>query len=165
MFGNAKSVLIDGKEVTSIVTSDGGTLYQKYYYYNDTQYVGDVVLNISLPPVWKLEFILSPTDRSTSGGGNSHYIKLEDSEGNQYWVGQGTSAGSHGIMVRPSTNLWCNSNTTIGVNNVTVTYDGSTLTYTCNGESVNASVSNITAIVGVTATYKGRLRGIKVTKL
>ena len=139
-----------------------------YWYNGTTEYSSETTLNVSLPSAFKLTFDFKPTDRSTSSGGNSTYIRLGESSSTGIWVGQGTSGGYHGLMVRPSTNHWCNSLSNTGVwNSVECTFDGSTLTYTCNNESVSVTTtsSTLSKINGVVPTSKAHLRNIRVIKL
>lgn len=114
-------------------------------YYDTTTYTSDTSKDITLPSTFKLEFDLYPKTRSTTSGGASHYVKCSrTNSASDIWFGQGTSGGSHGIMVRPSINNWVTSNTTLNTDNhVTVTYNGTDVVYTCNSES--KTVSNSTA--------------------
>lgn len=137
-------------------------------YYDTKTYTSDTSLDISLPSTFKLEFDLYPKSRSTSSGGVSHYLKLSrTSSQSDIWVGQGTSGGSHGIMVRPSTNNWVSSNTVLNTeNHVVVTYNGSVVSYTCNNES--KTVSNTVAfnkLYGVSSTTNGNVKNIKLKPL
>ena len=138
------------------------------YWYNGTaSYNSDSSLSVTLPSEWKITFKLHPTSRQSGSGGQSHYVKTKNtSTSAEYWFGQGTSGGSHGIMVRPSTNLWCSSYTTLNEDNdVTVTFQSGTITYTCNGESKTTSASGINSLFGVSATSGATLKAIKVIKL
>ena len=136
-------------------------------YYDTVTYTSETIKNISVPSNFKLEFDLYPKSRSTSSGGVSHYVKLTRPSTTDMWFGQGTSSGNHGIMVRPSTNLWCSSLTTLNTDNhVVVTYDGSTVIYTCNGESKSVSNSNAFGVIsGISSTSKGNLKNLKIKPL
>ena len=139
-----------------------------YWYNGTTEYSSETTLNVSLPSAFKLTFDFKPTDRGTSGGGNSTYVRMGSSSTTGIWVGQGTSSGNHGIMVRPSTNTWCSSLSQTGTwNSVECTFDGSTLTYNCNNESVTTTTTSdvLTKINGVVVTRKAHVRNIKVIKL
>ena len=88
-------------------------------YVDTTTYTSDTSKDISLPSKFKLEFDLYPKNRSTSNGGASHYVKCSRTQSAQdIWFGQGTSSGSHGIMVRPSTNSWATYEYLIDFNNI-----------------------------------------------
>ena len=136
-------------------------------YYDTVTYTSDTTKNISVPSNFKLEFDLYPKSRSTSSGGVSHYVKLTRPSTTDMWFGQGTSSGNHGIMVRPSTNYWCSSLTTLNTDNhVVVTYDGSNVLYTCNGESKSVSYSNGFGVIsGISSTSNGNLKNIKIKPL
>ena len=69
-------------------------------------------------------------------------------------------------MPKPSgTTQYCTSNTVLSTDNhITVVYNGTTATYTCNSESVSLSASNLTKIVSVMPTANNHLKNIKVTK-
>ena len=136
-------------------------------YYDTVTYTSETIKNISVPSNFKLEFDLYPKSRSTSGGGVSHYVKLTRPSTTDMWFGQGTSSGNHGIMVRPSTNYWCSSLTTLNNDNhVVVTYDGSNVLYTCNGESKSVSYSNGFGVIsGISSTSKGNLKNLKIKPL
>ena len=136
-------------------------------YYDTVTYTSETTKNISVPSNFKLEFDLYPKSRSTSGGGVSHYVKLTRPSTTDMWFGQGTSSGNHGIMVRPSTNYWCSSLTTLNSdNNVVVTYDGSNVLYTCNGESNSVSYSNGFGVIsGISSTRNGNLKNLKIKPL
>ena len=136
-------------------------------YYDTVTYTSDTPKNISVPSNFKLEFDLYPKSRSTSSGGVSHYVKLTRPSTTDMWFGQGTSSGNHGIMVRPSTNYWCSSLTTLNNDNhVVVTYDGSTVLYTCNGESQSVSYSNGFGVIsGISSTSNGNLKNLKIKPL
>lgn len=136
-------------------------------YYDTVTYTSETTKNISVPSNFKLEFDLYPKSRSTSGGGVSHYVKLTRPSTTDMWFGQGTSSGSHGIMVRPSTNYWCSSLTTLNTDNhVVVTYDGSNVIYTCNGESKSVSNSNAFGVIsGISSTSNGNLKNLKIKPL
>lgn len=136
-------------------------------YYDTATYTSETTKNISVPSNFKLEFDLYPKSRSTSSGGVSHYVKLTRPSATDMWFGQGTSAGKHGIMVRPSTNYWCSSLTTLNTDNhVVVTYDGSNVLYTCNGESKSVSYSNGFGVIsGISSTSNGNLKNLKIKPL
>ena len=136
-------------------------------YYDTVTYTSETTKNISVPSNFKLEFDLYPKSRSTSGGGVSHYVKLTRPSTTDMWFGQGTSSGNHGIMVRPSTNHWCSSLTTLNTDNhVVVTYDGSNVLYTCNGESKSVSYSNGFGVIsGISSTSNGNLKNLKIKPL
>ena len=136
-------------------------------YYDTVTYTSETTKNISVPSNFKLEFDLYPKSRSTSGGGVSHYVKLTRPSTTDMWFGQGTSSGNHGIMVRPSTNYWCSSLTTLNNDNhVVVTYDGSNVLYTCNGESNSVSYSNGFGVIsGISSTRNGNLKNLKIKPL
>ena len=136
-------------------------------YADSNTYTSEASKDVSLPSTFKLEFDLYPKSRSTSSGGVSHYVRCTRNSATDIWFGQGTSSGSHGIMVRPSTNHWCTSYTVLNTDNhVTVTYDGSNIVYTCNNES--KTVANSTAFnkfSGLSATTNGNLKNIKIKPL
>ena len=136
-------------------------------YYDTVTYKSETTKNISVPSNFKLEFDLYPKSRSTSSGGVSHYVKLTRPSTTDMWFGQGTSSGSHGIMVRPSTNYWCSSLTTLNTDNhVVITYDGSNVLYTCNGESKSVSYSNGFGVIsGISSTSNGNLKNLKIKPL
>lgn len=135
-------------------------------YADNNTYTSEVSKNISLPSTFKLEFDLYPKSRSTNSGGVAHYIKMTRTGTTDIWVGQGTSSGSHGIMVRPSTNYWCTSLTSLNTeNHVVVTYDGTTLTYTCNNESKSVSTTSLSTISGLASTSNGNIKNVKVKPL
>ena len=136
-------------------------------YYDTVTYTSETTKNISVPSNFKLEFDLYPKSRSTSSGGVSHYVKLTRPSTTDMWFGQGTSSGNHGIMVRPSTNYWCSSLTTLNTDNhVVVTYDGSNVLYTCNGESNSVSYSNGFGVIsGISSTRNGNLKNLKIKPL
>ena len=136
-------------------------------YYDTVTYTSETTNNISVPSNFKLEFDLYPKSRSTSSGGVSHYVKLTRPSTTDMWFGQGTSSGNHGIMVRPSTNYWCSSLTTLNNDNhVVVTYDGSNVLYTCNGESNSVSYSNGFGVIsGISSTRNGNLKNLKIKPL
>ena len=137
-------------------------------YYSTTEYSSTSSLDISLPSTFKLSFAFKPSDRTTSSGGNSAYVRMGTSSTRGIWVGQGASSGNHGIMVRPSTNTWCSSvSETATWNEVECTFDGSTLLYTCNNESVSTStsISTLSKINGAAPTSKCHLKEIKVKPL
>ena len=136
-------------------------------YYDTVTYTSETTKNISVPSNFKLEFDLYPKSRSTSSGGVSHYVKLTRPSTTDMWFGQGTSSGNHGIMVRPSTNYWCSSLTTLNNDNhVVVTYDGSNVLYTCNGESNSVSYSNGFGVIsGISSTRNGNLKNLKIKPL
>lgn len=137
-------------------------------YYSTTEYSTTASLNISLPSTFKLSFAFKPSDRSTSSGGNSAYVRMGTSSTTGIWVGQGTSSGNHGIMVRPSTNNWCSTvSQTATWNEVECTFDGSTLTYTCNEESVttSTSITTLDRINGAAPTSKCHLKELKIKPL
>lgn len=140
-----------------------------YWYCSNTIYSTDdyATVNINLPSTFKLEFDLTPTSRSTSGWGSSSYIRIGVDENTGIWVGQLTSAGKHGIIPKPSgTSQYCTSNTILNTDNhVTITYNGTTATYTCNNESVTVTASNLSKIIMVATTVNNHLKNIKVTKL
>ena len=149
-----------------------GILVSKRYeiqdctYADNNTYTSEVSKNISLPSNFKLEFDLYPKSRSTDSGGVAHYIKMTRTGTTDIWVGQGTSGGSHGIMVRPSTNYWCTSSTLLNTeNHVVVTYDGTTLTYTCNNESKSVSTTALNTISGLASTSNGNIKNLKVKPL
>ena len=149
-------------------TIDDTYTIMDYWYNGSTEYSSETSLDITLPSAFKLSFAFKPTDRTTSGGGNSTYLRMGSSSTTGIWVGQGTSGGSHGIMVRPSTNLWCTtSSQTATWNDVECTFDGTVLTYTCNNESVNTSTTSsvLTKVNGVVPTSKAHLKDIKIIKL
>ena len=153
-------------EVDSIISSE--IYVEDCTYYSTTEYSSTSSLNITLPSTFKLTFAFNPTDRSTSSGGNSAYVRMGTSSTTGIWVGQGASNGNHGIMVRPSTNYWCNTVSNTGTwNSVECTFDGSTLLYKCNGESVSTSTSSsiLSKINGVAPTSKAHLKEIKVKPL
>lgn len=136
-------------------------------YYDTVTYTSETTKNISVPSNFKLEFDLYPKSRSTSSGGVSHYVKLTRPSTTDMWFGQGTSSGNHGIMVRPSTNYWCSSLTTLNTDNhVVVAYDGSNVIYTCNGESKSVSYSNGFGVIsGISSTRNGNLKNLKIKPL
>ena len=136
-------------------------------YYDTVTYESETTKNISVPSNFKLEFDLYPKSRSTSSGGVSHYVKLTRPSTTDMWFGQGTSSGSHGIMVRPSINYWCSSLTTLNTDNhVVITYDGSNVLYTCNGESKSVSYSNGFGVIsGISSTSNGNLKNLKIKPL
>lgn len=136
-------------------------------YYDTVTYTSETTKNISVPSNFKLEFDLYPKSRSTSSGGVSHYVKLTRPSTTDMWFGQGTSSGNHGIMVRPSTNYWCSSLTTLNTDNhVVVTYDGSNVLYTCNGESKSVVYSDGFGVIsGISSTSKGNLKNLKIKPL
>lgn len=152
--------------VDSIISSE--IYVEDCTYYSTTEYSSTSDLNITLPSTFKLTFAFNPTNRSTSSGGNSVYVRMGTSSTNGIWVGQGTSSGNHGIMVRPSTNYWCNTVSNTGTwNSVECTFDGSTLLYKCNGESVSTSttIATLSKINGVAPTSKAHLKEIKLKPL
>ena len=109
---------------------------------------------------------MNPPSRSSSGGGQSAYIRLGETSSSGVWVGQGNSAGNHGIMVRPSTNIWCPTATVLNTdNNAVVTFDGSTLSYTCNDETVTTTTSNLNLMNGIIGTNNHRLKNVKLKPL
>lgn len=136
-------------------------------YYDTVTYTSETTKNISVPSNFKLEFDLYPKSRSTSSGGVSHYVKLTRPSTTDMWFGQGTSSGNHGIMVRPSTNYWCSSLTTLNTDNhVVVTYDGSNVLYTCNGESKSVVYSDGFGVIsGISSTSNGNLKNLKIKPL
>lgn len=83
------------------------------------------------------------------------------------WAGQLTSAGKHGLMPKPSsTTQYCASNTVLSTDNhIVLTFDGTTASYTCNGESVSLSASSLTKINGVVPTANNGLKNIKIKPL
>ena len=154
------------------ITAEYMNLVQTYVvedctYYDTVTYTSETIKNISVPSNFKLEFDLYPKSRSTSSGGASHYVKLTRPSTTDMWFGQGTSSGNHGIMVRPSTNHWCNSLTTLNTDNhVVVTYDGNNVLYTCNGESKSVSYSNGFGVIsGISSTRNGNLKNLKIKPL
>lgn len=137
-----------------------------YWYKIDTITSDELTPNIELPSQFKIEFNLHPNNRSTSSGGNSAYIRLGETSSTGIWVGQGTSSGSHGLMPRGKNSIWCPTTSILSVDNpVTVIYDGNTITYTCNNETVNTTISNLTKLNGIIGTVNHRLNSIKITKL
>lgn len=124
-------------------------------------------IGVDLPSKYELSFIFHPTDRVTSGGGDSGYVRLgQTNEG--IWVGQGNTSGNHGIMVRPSSNSWCSSISQLADNLAKVTYDGTNLSYTCNGETVSvipSSSSVVNKLNGVTVVPKNSIKEVKVKPL
>ena len=140
-------------------------------YYSPTEYSTNTNLTpigVSLPAnSFKLEFDIKPTSRSTSGWGSSSYLRIGSDEDNGLWVGQGTSAGKHGLMVRPgSSSYFCTDNTVLNTDNhITVIYQNGTATYSCNNETVSASASNLSKIVGASTTVNNHLKNIKVKPL
>ena len=140
------------------------------HYYSTTEYKRNtdyITLDISLPSTFKLEYDIKPTSRSTSGWGSGCYLRLGATSNSGVWAGQLTSAGKHGLMPKPSgTTQYCTTNTVLNTDNhITVVYDGTTVTYTCNGESVSLSASNLTKINGVVPTANNGLKNIKIKPL
>ncbi len=137
-----------------------------YWYYLATVTQNELTPNIELPSQFKLEFNLHPTSRSTTGGGGSAYVRLGETSNSGVWAGQGTSSGSHGLMPRGLNSIWCPSLSVLSIDNpVTITYDGNTITYTCNNETVSTTVSNLTKLNGIIGTNNHRLNNIIITKL
>lgn len=132
-------------------------------YYSTTEYSAEAFLSISMPLQFKLEFDINPTSRSNANG----YLRIGESGDVGVWVGQLTSGGVHGISLRPSGGVTCPTNTVLNTDNhITVTYDGSNVVYTCNGETVTQSYSNLTTnIIYVTAYSTEHLKNIKVKPL
>jgi hypothetical protein len=139
-------------------------------YYSTTEYkqnTDGITLDIALPSTFKLEFDIKPTSRSTSGYGSGCYLRIGATSSSGVWAGQLTSAGKHGLMPKPSgTTQYCTSNTVLSTDNhITIVFDGSTASYTCNGESVSLSVSSLTKINGVVPTANNGLKNIKIKPL
>lgn len=141
--GVATKTYVSNGEGDFIVSAGIGSLKSEEYYiedciyYDTTTYSSNTDMNISLPSNFKLEFDLYPKTRSTSNGGASHYIKCSRVDSaTDIWFGQGTSGGSHGIMVRPSTNYWVTNASILNTDNhVLITYNGNNIVYACNNES------------------------------
>ena len=136
-------------------------------YYSTTEYkqnTSGITLDIALPSTFQLEFDIKPTSRSTSGYGSGCYLRIGADSNSGVWAGQLTSAGKHGLMPKPSgTTQYCTSNTVLSEDNhITVVFDGTTVTYTCNGESVSVSASNLSKINGVVPTANNGLKYIKI---
>lgn len=70
-------------------------------------------------------------------------------------------------MPKPSgTTQYCTSNTVLNSDNhVTVIFDGTTATYTCNNETVSVSASNLSKIVEVAPTSNVGIKNIKIKPL
>lgn len=135
-------------------------------YYLESASSNEISLDVSLPSTFKLEFTMNSPSRSSTGGGQSAYIRLGETSSSGVWVGQGNSAGNHGIMVRPSTNKWCPTATVLNTdNNAVVTFDGSTLVYTCNNETVSTSTTNQSKMNAVIGTNNHRLKNVKLKPL
>ena len=139
-------------------------------YYSTTEYKEDssgIGLDIALPSTFRLEYDIKPTSRSTSGFGSTSYLRVGTDSSNGLWIGQLTSAGRHGLMPKPSgTTQYCTSDTVLNTDNhITVVFDGTTATYTCNNESVSLSASNLTKINEVMPTANNGLKNIKVKPL
>lgn len=139
-------------------------------YYSTTEYkqnTDGITLDIALPSTFKLEYDIKPTSRSTSGWGSSCYLRIGESSNAGVWAGQLTSAGKHGLMPKPSgTTQYCTSNTVLSTDNhITILFDGSSVSYTCNGESVSLSASSLTKINGVVPTANNGLKNIKIKPL
>ncbi len=139
-------------------------------YYSTTEYkqnTDGITLNIALPSTFKLEYDITPTSRSTSGWGSGSYLRIGADSNSGVWAGQLTSAGKHGLMPKPSgTTQFCTSNTVLNTaNHITVVYDGSTVSYTCNNETVTLSASNLSKINGIVPTMNNGLKNIKVKPL
>jgi hypothetical protein len=143
---------------------------EDFSYYSTTEYkqnTDGITLDIALPSTFKLEFDIKPTSRSTSGYGSGCYLRLGANSNSGVWAGQLTSAGKHGLMPKPSgTTQYCTSNTVLSEDNhITVVFDGTTVTYTCNDETVSVSASNLSKINGVVPTANNGLRNIKIKPL
>ena len=140
-----------------------------YWYYSHAEYQTNdyTSINIELPTIFKLEFDITPTTRSTSGWGSGSYLRVGTNDNTGIWIGQLTSGGRHGIMPKPSgTTQYCQSDTVLNADNhIILTYNGTTAVYTCNNESVTVNVSNLTKLVTVASTINNHLKNIKVTKL
>lgn len=156
--------------------SSSGTLVSEIYevedcsYYSTTEYkqnTDGITSNIALPSTFKLEYDITPTSRSTSERGSSSYLRIGADSNSGVWAGQLTSAGKHGLMPKPSgTTQYCTSNTVLNTaNHITVVYDGSTVSYTCNNETVTLSASNLSKINAVVPTVNNGLKNIKVKPL
>ena len=71
-------------------------------------------------------------------------------------------------MVRPATNYWCPTATQLADNLAKVTYDGTTLTYTCNNESVSVNPSSsslINKLYGILVVPKNSIKEVKIKPL
>ena len=139
-------------------------------YYSTTEYKENtegIPLDIALPSTFKLEYDIKPTSRSTSSWGSACYLRIGADSNNGVWAGQLTSAGKHGLMPKPSgTTQYCTSNTVLNEDNhIVITFNGTTTTYTCNGESVSLSTSNLTKLNGVAPTGNNGLKNIKIKPL
>ncbi|MBR3214273.1 MAG: Ig-like domain repeat protein [Methanosphaera sp.] len=157
-------------------TASVGSLVSETYsiedckYYSTTEYkqnTDGITLDISLPSTFKLEYDIKPTSRSTSGYGSGCYLRIGADSNSGVWAGQLTSAGKHGLMPKPSgTTQYCTSNTVLSTDNhITIVFDGSTASYTCNDESVSLSASSLTKINGVVPTANNGLKNIKIKPL
>ena len=157
-------------------TAGVGSLVSETYsiedckYYSTTEYkqnTDGITLDISLPSTFKLEFDIKPTSRSTSGYGSGCYLRIGTTSSTGVWAGQLTSAGKHGLMPKPSgTTQYCTSYTVLSTDNhITIVFDGSTASYTCNDESVSLSASSLTKINGVVPTANNGLKNIKIKPL
>lgn len=157
-------------------TASVGSLVSETYsiedckYYSTTEYkqnTDGITLDISLPSTFKLEYDIKPTSRSTSGYGSGCYLRIGADSNSGVWAGQLTSAGKHGLMPKPNgTTQYCTSNTVLSTDNhITIVFDGSTASYTCNDESVSLSASSLTKINGVVPTANNGLKNIKIKPL
>jgi len=165
-------------EITASKTVEGSLVTETYgiedctFYHSSAYTTSDIgsatyPIGVDLPSTYELSFIFHPTDRQTSGGGNSAYIKLGQTD-NDIWVGQGTTSGSHGIMVRPSSNHWCSTISQIADNLAKLTYNGTNLTYECNNETVSVTPSSsslINRLRSVVVVPKNPIKEIKVKPL
>ena len=134
--------------------------------YSATEYSSERPMLIPLPNQFKLEFDIKPTNRSTSSDGNNGYIRIGEDSNNGVWVGQMTSGGYHGIISKPSsTATYCPTITNLDWNHIIVIFDGETVSYTCNNETVTTSASNLTKINGLVTTSYEHLKNIKVKPL
>ena len=162
--GDVSFTATAGEVVSSAVSVEDCNYYSTTEYKQNGDYIS---LNIPLPSTFKLEFDIKPTSRSTSGWGSGCYLRLGADSDNGIWAGQLTSAGRHGLMPKPTgTTQYCTSNTVLSEDNhITVLFDGTTATYTCNNETVTISTSNLSKINAVVPTSNNGLKNIKIKPL
>lgn len=94
-------------------------------------------------------------------------MRIGESSTSGVWAGQLTSAGKHGLIPKPSgTAQYCPTYTVLNTDNhVTLTFNGTSITYACNNETVSLSASNLTKIDSVVPTTNVGLKNIKVKPL
>ena len=143
---------------------------QDCWYYNTTEYSSNspTTLNISLPSTYTVDFDIKPTSRSSA----SSYVEIGTNTNNCLVIGQITSGGVSGIWVRTnnsysSTNPVTSNTVLNDWNSVHFEFDGTTCTYTLNGETVTCSKPSydLATLLRVYPQSNNHLKNIKVKAL